>query len=610
MRHQNSLAAVVAIVAPVFYLTVLSGANSPVADAAMRGDTASIRALLTQKADVNLPQSDGATAIQWAAYRNDVAMADLLIEAKADVKAPNRDGATPLRLAATNGSADMIGRLVKAGANPNETGPNGETPLMYAARNGNPAAVKALIAAKAEVNAKEKLRGTTPLMWAAEQAHPEAIAALVAAGADVSLRSANDTKGGGAYLAPTVRARLASTQATGGVGGGQGKQGGGQGKGGNQAKGKAASAPAADGAADDVVALADAAAAEFSFGRQRDTNGGALTALVFAARQNCIECARILLDSGANVNQSTNYGWTPLLTATQNRNYKFAALLLDRGANPNLKNNGGWSPLYLATDNRNIEIGDYPTPTADMDQLEYIKLLIAKGADVNVRVCGNRPVQAAQGAPAPLANAAPTCTGDSTETRTNFTMQWLQEDGATPFLRASQSSDMELMKVLIAAGADPKIRTAHDVTALSVASGIAWVEGVTFEWSRAKNVEAVKMLLDLGVNVNQADEEGRTALHGAAHKGRNEIVQMLVDAGAKLDAHDVGSRDTVNGDMRGLTWIPLHYAQGLVRVGVQSAIAHPDTAALIKELMTKQGLPIPADITSSICLTKGVNGCQ
>ena len=107
-----------------------------------------------------------------------------------------------------------------------------------------------------------------------------------------------------------------------------------------------------------------------------------------------------------------------------------------------------------------------------------------------------------------------------------------------------------------------------------------------------------------------ADDEGRTALHGAAHKGRNEVVQMLVDHGAKLDAHDMGSRDTVNGAMLGYTWIPLHYAQGLVRVGVQSAKAHPETAELIKSLMIKQGLPIPPDITSSICLTKGVNGCQ
>jgi ankyrin repeat protein len=266
----------------------------------------------------------------------------------------------------------------------------------------------------------------------------------------------------------------------------------------------------------------------------------------------------VLLDAGANVNQTTNYGWTPLLTATQNRNYKLASLLLDRGANPNLKNNGGWSPLYIATDNRNIEIGDYPTPKSDIDHLEYIKLLLSKGADPNIRVCGTRSNPAA-------ADPSQQCVGDSTETRTNFTMQWLFEDGSTPFIRAAQSSDVDLMKVLLAAGADAKLRTAHDVTALNVAAGIAWVEGVTFEWSRAKNVEAVKMLIDLGINVNQADDEARTALHGAAHKGRNEVIQMLVDAGANLEARDLGSRDTVNGAMLGLTWIPLHYAQGLVR---------------------------------------------
>ncbi len=606
MRFQNSIAAVIALCAPVLFLTVLSGANSPVADAAMRGDTAAIRTLIAQKADVNPAQADGATAIQWAAYRNDLAMADALIAAKADVKIPNRDGATALRLAATNGSAEMITKLLAAGASANETGLNGETPLMYAARNGNPAAVKALITAKADVNAKEKIRGTTPLMWAAEQSHPEAVAALVAAGADVSARSNNDTKGNSAYLANPVKQRLKSSFGVQGDNFGKQQAKAGNGRGG-QGKGKAAPLPNADPTADangvDVVAAADAAAAEAAFGRTRDTQGGALTPLVFAARQNCIECAKILLDAGANVNQTTNYGWTPLLTATQNRNYKLAAFLLERGANPNLKNNGGWSPLYLATDNRDIEMGDYPTPKADMDQLEYIKLLLSKKADPNIRVCGTRSNPN---------GTTPTeqCVGDSTETRTNFTMQWLFEDGSTPFIRAAQSSDVDLMKVLLAAGADPKIRTAHDVTALAVASGIAWVEGVTFEWSRSKNVETVKMLLDLGINPNQQDDEGRAALHGAAHKGRNEIVQMLVDAGADLEMHDMGSRDTVNGAMLGLTWIPLHYSQGLVRVGVQSAIPHPDTAELIKGLMTKKGLKIPADITSSICLTKGVNGCQ
>src|SRR5580658_7273577 len=136
------------------------------------------------------------------------------------------------------------------------------------------------------------------------------------------------------------------------------------------------------------------------------------------------------------------------------------------------------------------------------------------------------------------------------------------------------------------------------------------MEGITFEWSPEQNLEAVKMCLDAGIDPNAKDEEGRTALHGAAHKGRNEVVKLLVDHGADLEAHDVGSRDTVNGAMKGMTWIPLHYSEGLVRVGVQSAIPHPETAAFIKQLMTEKGLPIPPDITSSICLTKGLKGCQ
>src|SRR5581483_7011512 len=326
-------------------------------------------------------------------------------------------------------------------------------------------------------------------------------------------------------------------------------------------------------------------------------DGGGLTPLVYAAREGCLECAEALVQGGADVNQQTLYGWTPLLTATQNRHYKLAAYLLDHGANPNLANKGGWTPLYLATDNRNIESGDYPVRKPDMDHLDYIKLLLDKGANVNARICGAQ-------------SSDKECKGDTTETRTNFTMQWLYEDGATPFLRAAQSGDVELMKLLLAHGADPKIATAHNDTALAVASGIGWVEGVTFEWSPEQSVEAVKMCLDLGIDPNVADDQGRTALHGAAHKGRTEVIQLLVDHGAKLDAHDGGSRDSINGALLGKTWIPLDWARGLVRVGVQSAIAHPEAEKLLIKLMTDRNIPIPPPPTSSICLTTGENGCR
>src|SRR5690606_15091026 len=157
----------------------------------------------------------------------------------------------------------------------------------------------------------------------------------------------------------------------------------------------------------------------------REPDGGELTALVYAARSGAIEAARVLLDAGADVNQTTRYGWSPLLAATQNQNYQLGKFLIERGADVNLANKGGWTPLYLATDNRNIEGGDYPTRTPDMDHLEFIKFLLDHGADPNARMI------------------------ESTETRTVFTNQWLDEEGATAFLRASQSGDLPLMKLLI-----------------------------------------------------------------------------------------------------------------------------------------------------------------
>ena len=562
----------------VFAFLALGASMSPVADAAMNGDATAVRALIQRKADVNAAQADGATAIQWAAYRDDLEMADALIAAGANINLANREGATPMYLASQHGSAPMIEKLLQAGADANALGPGGETPLMLAARTGNLDAIRLLLDHHADVNAKDKQRGTTALMWAIEQSHPEAVKLLVEHGAAVSAATDVDTRNARNNLANTVTQRLHSSF---GVLGQKGTPPA------PAVASKTGPATQPNGE-DEVLAF---------FRRPAKKDGGGLTPLTYAAREDCLECAKILLDAGADVNQQTFYGWTPLLVATQNRHYKLAEYFLEHGANPNTPNNGGWTPLYLATDNRNIEGGDYPVRAPDMDHLDFIKLLIAKGANVNARVCGveSKPDQ---------------CAGDSTETRTNFTMQWLFEDGATPFLRAAQSGDVELMKLLLAHGADPKIYTAHNVTPLAVAAGIGWVEGVTFEWSPEENIEAVKMCLDLGLDPNVADDEGRTALHGAAHKGRLEVIQMLVDRGADLDAHDGGSRDSVNGALLGKTWIPLDWARGLVRVGVQSAIAHPDAAALLTKLMTARNIPIPPPPSSSICLTKGLNGCE
>ena len=568
----------------------LAHAASPIADAAMQGDAAAVQRLIEQRADLNAAQPDGATALQWAIYRGDVATATALIAAGASVQQANRNGVTPLALASERGNVELVRLLLEAGADPNERLPNGETVLMMAARTGNPEPMVLLIERGADVNAAEDLRGTTPLMWAAAYEHPAAVQVLLEHGADVAARSKAIPRGRRPYLAPTVQSRLHDfVQEIGQAGRrvttdsrlgdvppddpAEAARLAAQRERALQAL-AAAPGPAAIGGSDDVDEAPPA-----DPNRAPELWGG-LPALVFAARQGDIASARLLLEHGADVNQQSEGGWTALLAAVQNRYYKMAAFLLERGADPSIQNTGGWSPLYIATDNRNIEGGDYPTRKPDMDHLEIIKLLLEHGADVNTRM------------------------SSSTETRTIFTHQWLYEEGATPFLRAAQSSDLELMTLLLEHGADPKLNTNDGTTPLMVASGIGWVEGVTYEWSPEANVAAVTMLLDLGLDVNERNAEGRTALMGAAHKGRNEIVQLLVDRGADLDARDIGSRDTIHR-LAGVSWRAIDYADGLVRVGVQSAIAHPETSALLRRLMTERGIAVPPEgrTLESICIT-------
>ena len=585
-----------------FVVSARAAGKSDVADAAMRGDKATVRTLLTQKADVNAPQADGATALHWAIYRGDQELATMLIRAGANPKAANREGSTPLWLASIGGDATMIAALIEAGADPNETLPLGRTPLMIASRTGKVDAMKVLLDRGADVNAKETARGTTALMWAADEAHPAAVQLLIERGADIKARSnpaprgrgpalgkANDPRKAvaaqGAALAAGSALDLGQLRAA--TEGGNAGRGAPAGRGGRGAAvggrgagaGRGGATPGA--AADDLGDDAAAAAVGFSRRTPPPNDGGGLTPLVYAARANDVESVKVLLAAGADINQTSAYGWSPLLVATQNRYYKLGAYLLERGADPNLANKGGWVPLYLATDNRNIESGDYPVRKGDMDHLEFIKLLLDKGANVNARV------------------------KDSTETRTVFTNQWLDENGATAFLRASQSGDVELMKLLLSRGADPKITTTLGVTALHVAAGIGWVEGITYEWSPQSTFEAVKMLIDLGLDVNSQADTGRTALHGAAHKGRSDVVQILYDHGAKLDIRDYGNTDNRGGKLAVHTWEPVDYADGLVRVGVQSAIAHPETGLLLRKLMTEAGLQAPpmGRTLESICIT-------
>jgi ankyrin repeat protein len=620
------------IVIALISLISISGftaGKADVADAAMRSDLVTLRALLQQKADVNARQVDGATALHWAVFRDNLDAARLLISAGAKVDAMNRDGITPLHMASLYGNTAMIQTLLNAGADAKQKGPQGETMLMLAARNGNPDAIKLLLAAGADVNAKEPARNTTALMWAVEQKHPAAVKALLDGGADPRAKSgpAGLPRNYMAQKVNTANVEAAMKRWSEAVRNGRTYE---QQLAFEEASGKRVQRLLPDFTKDDLPtiakfivqasALADVdtilefvtpqvtaagkdiqeltnlvrqqlaeAAAE---GNDSDLvvaglvgrGGGGLTALVFAAREGDLESTKLLVAAGADVNQTTEYGWTPLLVATNNRHYGIAKWLVENGANVDSANKGAWTPLYLATDNRNIEGGDFPVPKPDMDHLDFIKILLDHGANPNLRV------------------------KDDTLTRTIFTMQWFFESGATPFVRAAQSGDVELMQLLMKHGADPKIATDFGDTALSAAAGIGWVEGVTYEHSVKENLDSVKLALDLGLDPNSANRDGRTPLMGAALKGRNDVVQTLVDHGARLDTRDRGSRDTDTSvsTNAGHTWQALDYADGLVRVGVQSAVNRPETAALLRKLMTERGLPVPPvnRVVDSICIVE------
>lgn len=502
------------VIAMSFLVALLSiasfaAAASDVADAAMKRNGEALRSLLQQKADVNAPQADGTTALHWAARWDDLEMAGALIRAGANARAANRSGATPMFLATLNGSAAMIETLLKAGADPNTPVlSRGETALMMAARTGKRDAVKMLVDHGARLNVTENLRGTTALMWAAEQGHAAVVQFLLDNGANLGAESK--------ILTPIRRGGLGFAR-----------------------PGRDGKIPAAD-------------------------PMGALTALLFAARQGALDVVRVLVAAGADVHQTSVDGSSPLLVAAQNGHYEIARFLLDHGANPNQANRNGWTPLYLAVTNRNALTTAVPAPSAE-GVLDFIKMLLDGGADPNHRIKAETEVHQAN------------------------TSLWLKEAGATPLLRAALCGDLTVVRLLLAYGADPLIGTFDNTTPLMVASGVGWADGFTFEYSEDQTLELVKLLLDTGAGVNDANEDGITALHGAAYKGANNVVQLLVDRGADLAAKDKG--EDYGFGVSTVRMTPLNWAEG-VPIGMASAIYHPETVALLTRLMQERGIPV------------------
>jgi len=499
----------------VALLSLASLANagvSEVADAVMNGNKDAVQSLLQHKANVNTPQIDGTTALHWAVRADDLGTAELLIRAGANVSAANRAGATPMLLAAINGNAAMIEKLIAAGADPNAAlTKTGDTALMMTARTGKADAVQVLLDHSAQANAKENWGDTTALMWAVSERHPAVVKLLIERGADVNAKS---------KFVPSASGR-----------------------------GFEGTTP--------VAARPGQPAEEFA--------SGLLTPLMFAAREDDLESARLLIAAGADVNAKAGDGKDALGLAAFSGSYDIASFLIDSHAKVNQADVQRFTPLFWAVDRRNMETAPNFPWMVTTDPLPLIKKMLDAGADPNALVDNTPRARMREGSP-----------------RIVF---------ATALMRAAFSGDIELVKLLLAHGADPHIVSKDRETSLMAACGTGFINGYNRQRTPAERLEVVKLLLDLGENVNAADSYGITPLMAAANLGDIAIVQYLIDKGADLSAHDLGKKNDGSFGSSIEPLMPLDYAIGVgTFVPNNAVIMHNDVVKLMTGIMKERGI--------------------
>jgi ankyrin repeat protein len=481
-------------------------ADTRIPEAAMRGDKPAVRFLLQQKADVNAPLVDGSTALHWAVQDDDLETVALLLKAGANVKAQDRYTFTPLYFAAANGNAAIVTALLEAGADPNAADASKETALMTATRSGSIDTLKALLQHGASVNAKDAVTEQTALMWAVRSNHPDQVQLLLEFGAQVNAKT-----------------RVGKTPAARPPGAGGGSHG---------------------------VGIVRSGWPERGF--QGETPG-AMSPLLYAARDGLLDIARMLVAAKADVNQADTNGISPLLMAITNNHLAVAAFLLEKGAAPNAADWWGRTPLWATIEMRDRDYGRNDEHEIDRPAaMALLKTLLDRGANVNARTKEVPPIR-----------RFVTPLGD---------LSWVDFTGQTPFLRAALAGDMDVMRLLLDKGADPNIATSAGTTALMAAAGVNWMGGQTFTESKEALMQAVQLCLDKGADVNAKNSMGVTAVIGAANRGSDDILEFLVKKGAKLDVKDNEGRT------------PLTWAEG-VFLATNAPQQKPSTMALIKRLM-------------------------
>jgi ankyrin repeat protein len=442
--------------------------------------------------------ADGTTPLHWAVYNNDVQAVNKLLATGAHVNARNDYGSTPLSEAAVVGNVEVIRKLLAAGADVESANADGMTALMIIARTSNVEAAKLLLKRGAKVNTRERWREQTALMWAAAEGQPAMVKLLLQHGAEVDARSLVNDWERQVTAEPRKQARPS----------------------------------------------------------------GGFTPLLYAARRGCAECARLLLDGGANVNLTDPDRVTPLLLATINLNFDTAAVLVRRGADVNKWDTWGRAPLYAAVDVNTVPTGGRADrPSLDRTTgTELIEMLLKASANPNMQLKLFPPYRSL---------------------RDDRGADGLLTVGTTPLVRAAKAGDTAAIRLLLQYGANLELPTINGITPLLAAAGngSSALDTRGRYKTEADAVESVKLLLAAGASINARDRNGQTALHGAAGQGWNSLVAALADSGIDLFAKDA----------RGRTAADLTRGEASTSGRAAGGQARPETEALLRQLMAANG---------------------
>jgi ankyrin repeat protein len=483
-----------------------------------------------------------------AAAAGDAAAVRALLKQGHKVDTAGPDGATALHWAVRADDLETVDALVAAGANVSTANVLGVPPLYLAAEHGNAAILRRLLDARADVNAADAT-GDTVLMAAVRAGDADAVRLLVDRGAQVNAAEpalshtalmwaarTNDTE----ILRLLLTAGAAIDAAT------------------RVGPKPAVRPPGAGGGSHGVGIVRSGVPPQ---GEQPPAPGG-MTPLLFAARDGQLDAAKLLAEAGADLNKADPNGITPLLMAATNGKIAVARFLVTRGADVKAADWYGRTPLWAAVEMRNLDLRSGATDNG-VDRaaaLELVSALIDAGADVNARVKEFPPARRYM---LPLGS-----------------LEWVDFTGQTAFIRAAQSGDVPAMKLLLAKGADPSITTVNGTNALMAAAGVNWVVGQTFS-EPGLYLEAVTLCLGLGFDVNAVNQMGLAAVHGAANRGSDDVIELLAARGAKLDLPDKEGRT------------PMTWAEG-VFLATNSPVAKPSTIALLKRLLGEGAAPAAA----------------